>query len=100
MPEYKSEYERDPEPLNPELRDQFLMFFHRLDEQQKRWFAALEAARRGYGGISAVSELLGISINTIRRGRDELAAGLADRPTDRTRNPGGGRHPIPKKTLR
>jgi len=36
-------------------------------------------------------------VNTIRRGRRELADDLADRPADRVRQVGGGRKPIEKK---
>ncbi len=95
-----SEYERDPEPLSVELIDHYRIFFDRLDEQGKRWFAALEASRRGHGGIEAVCRLFDISPNTVRRGRDELATGLVDRPSDRVRKPGAGRRPTEKKTLK
>lgn len=71
----------------------------RLDEQQRRWVAALEAQRLGYGGFNVVAAITGLHPETIRRGRDELAAGLQDRPTDRIRLPGGGRPCAPKKIL-
>jgi hypothetical protein len=92
--------ERDPEPLTVEQIDHYRIFFDRLDEQQKRWFAALEADRRGRGGLEAVCRLFDISANTVRRGRDEIASGLSDRPTDRTRKPGAGRPRTEKKTPR
>ncbi len=63
----------------------------RLDEQQRRWFVALEAERLGHGGTEHLAAITGLSARTIRRGRRELAAGLTDRPTDRVRAPGGGR---------
>jgi hypothetical protein len=69
----------------------------RLDEQQRRWVAALEAQRLGYGGFNAVADTTGLHPETIRRGRDELAADLRDRPADRVRLPGGGRPAAPKK---
>jgi hypothetical protein len=34
---------------------------------------------------------------TIQRGREELAADLADRPLERVRQAGGGRPPVEKK---
>lgn len=71
----------------------------RLDEQQRRWVAGREAMRRGHGGIERVSEITGMHPETIRRGRDELAGGLADRPCDRVRLPGGGR-PCAEKKIR
>ena len=69
----------------------------RLDEQQRRWVAALEAQRLGYGGFHAVAAITGLHPETIRRGRDELAADLRDRPTGRVRRPGGGRPAAPQK---
>jgi hypothetical protein len=72
----------------------------RLDEQQRRWVAAVEAERLGYGGFNEVAAITGLHPETIRRGRDELAADLADRPTDRVRLPGGGGRPLSKKTRR
>ena len=69
----------------------------RLDEQQRRWVAALEALRLGYGGFNEVAAITGLHPETIRRGRDELAADLRGRPTDRVRLPGGGGQPLAKK---
>lgn len=71
----------------------------RLDEQQRRWVAGREAMRRGHGGIERVSEITGLHPETIRRGRDELVGGLANRPCDRVRLPGGGRPRVEKKIL-
>jgi hypothetical protein len=70
----------------------------RLDEQQRRWFAALEAKRYSYGGDQHVARITGLDVHTIRRGRRELDAGLAERPADRVRLPGAGRHQVEKKT--
>ena len=69
----------------------------RLDEQQRRWYVAVEADRIGHGGAERLSKMTGINVNTIRRGRRELADDLTDRPTDRVRQVGGGRKPIEKK---
>ena len=69
----------------------------RLDEQQRRWYAAVEASRRGHGGLALVSQITGLDEKTIRRGQDELALDLADRPRDRIRLPGAGRLPVEKK---
>jgi hypothetical protein len=80
------------------LHDQMNLLLHRLDEQERRWFAALESKKIGYGGDVAVSRITGLHVDTIRRGREELDAGLADRPADRVRRPGAGRPPVKKKT--
>ncbi|HEX4609342.1 MAG TPA: hypothetical protein VH092_14185 [Urbifossiella sp.] len=70
----------------------------RLDEQQRRWVAAVEAERLGYGGFNEVAAVTGMHPETIRRGRDELAADLTGRPVDRVRLAGGGRPSSEKRT--
>ena len=72
----------------------------RLNEQQRRWFAALESHQLGHGGDTRVALITGLHVDTIRRGRAELDAGLVDRPTDRVRRPGAGRPPGKKTTRR
>jgi hypothetical protein len=69
----------------------------RLDEQQRRWNVAMEANRLGHGGTELLSEITGMNVNTIRKGRRELANDLAERPSDRVRMPGGGRKAVEKK---
>jgi hypothetical protein len=62
-----------------------------LDEQQRRWFVALEATRMGHGGIRLLSQITGMDEKTIHRGQIELQEGLVTRPTNRIRLTGGGR---------
>ena len=73
------------------------LLLSRLDEQQRRWYAAVEAGRLGRGGLVLLTQITGLDDKTIRRGRHELARSLADRPSDRVRLPGGGRPPVEKK---
>jgi len=80
-----------------ELHYQMSVFLSRLDEQQRRWYAALESKKLGHGGDIRLSEITGLNVETIRRGRRELESSLADRPVDRIRLPGGGRHRVEKK---
>lgn len=75
---------------------QLNLLMSRLNEQQRRWMAALEAKRLGHGGTQRLSEITGLDINTIRRGRRELDAGLTNRPAERVRVAGGGRKRIEK----
>jgi hypothetical protein len=70
----------------------------RLDEQQRRWYVAVEANRIGRGGVSLLSQITGIDEKTIRRGQQEMDDELVDGPTDRVRLFGGGRPPVEKKT--
>lgn len=74
------------------------LFFSRLNEQQKRWYAALEAEEAGWGGQTLISQITGLSVPTIQRGRQELIGDLVDRPHERVRIPGGGRKAAEKKT--
>jgi hypothetical protein len=83
-----------------ERHRQMNLFLSRLDEAQRRWYVALEADRLGPGGDRRLAEITGLDEQTIRRGRQDLAAGLADVPVDRVRRPGGGRPPIEKKIPR
>lgn len=76
---------------------QLNLVLDRLDEQQRRWVAAREAMKLGHGGITRIAKITGLHHETIRRGRDELNGGLADRPADRIRCPGGGRPRAEKK---
>jgi len=74
-----------------------ILVLSRLDEQQRRWVAAVEANRLGWGGETLLAQITGLDEKTIRRGREELAASLRERPPDRIRLPGGGRPPAEKK---
>jgi hypothetical protein len=76
---------------------QMNLFVRRLDEQQRRWYVALESERIGHGGDRLLAQITGLDEKTIRRGRRELAADLAERPADRVRRPGGGRPAVEKK---
>lgn len=80
-----------------ELHQQMNLLLSRLDEQQRRWYAALEAKKAGHGGATLIAKVTGLSVETIRRGRGEMNAGLGDRPVDRTRKTGGGRKRVEKK---
>lgn len=73
------------------------LFLSRLNEQQRRWYVAIEAERAGHGGLRLLAQITGLDPKTIHRGRDELAAELAERPVDRVRQVGGGRPPSEKK---
>lgn len=81
-----------------ELHRQMNLLLSRLDEQQRRWYVALEANRFGAGGVRLVSLITGIDEKTIRRGQKELGAEFAGRPVDRVRLAGAGRPPVEKKT--
>ena len=58
---------------------------------------ALESQRIGHGGDHLLAQITGMNETTIRRGREELEAELADCPPERVRQPGAGRPPVEKK---
>jgi hypothetical protein len=60
-----------------------------LNERGRRVWAAAEAVAIGYGGDALVSSATGLARETIRKGRREIARGVA--PVDRQRRPGAGR---------
>ena len=87
----------EPHPDNV-LHQHMNLLLSRLDEQQRRWYVALESKKIGHGGDTLLSTITGINVETIRRGRRELDASLEGRPTDRVRLKGGGRKATEKKT--
>ncbi|MES2538627.1 MAG: hypothetical protein V4632_22445 [Pseudomonadota bacterium] len=70
---------------------QINLFLSRLNEPQRRWYAALEAMRIGHGGKQLLAQITGLSPTTIRGGCSELQSGLADCLNKGLRAPGGGR---------
>ena len=82
------------------LHHQMNLFLSRLDEQQRRWYIAMESNRMGTGGDKLLSQITGMDVKTIRRGRQELETDLTDRPSERIRLPGGGQPPVEKKVQR
>src|SRR4051794_41834622 len=89
---------RTGEPLEKSLHARMNLLLSRLDEQQRRWYVAVESTRIGYGGDRALSRITGMNVETIRRGRRELDDSLRGRPTHRGRLPRGGRPPGEKKS--
>jgi hypothetical protein len=62
-----------------------------LSEKDRRRFAAVEAAQRGYGGIVYIAGVLGCSTKTVERGLNELDQLQDDPAAGRVRRPGAGR---------
>jgi len=79
------------------VHEQMNLLLSRLGEAERRWYAAVEANRLGYGGVRLVAQITGLDEKTIRRGQAEVAGSLADVPVKRQRRPGGGRRPVEKK---
>lgn len=73
------------------------LLLSRMNEQQRRWYVGLESMKLGHGGDLLLSQISGLNVETIRRGRQELENELEDRPPERIRLEGGGRPPVEKK---
>ena len=74
-----------------------------MDEKLRRRWAATEALALGWGGISAVAEATGLSLNTVRMGIAESRSTEVD-PDDpandpRIRRPGGGRKRLARQIV-
>jgi hypothetical protein len=65
-------------------------FYQSLRENDRRRYAAVEAAKLGHGGIEYISKLLGIDPKTIHQGQRDLDD-LPEGPAPRVRKTGGGR---------
>jgi len=83
-----------------QLHHQMNLFLSRLNEQQRRWYVALESKKLGHGGDTLLSLITGMEVETIRRGKRELDEELSSRPAEGVRLEGGGRLPVEKKTHR
>lgn len=81
--------------LPDELKAAIILFYSLLDEKQRRLYAGLEAMKIGHGGDQQIAELLGMSPNTVARGRRQLMT--RDVEIERVRREGGGRPSIQKK---
>lgn len=77
-------------PYPPDLERTMRAFYHSLRENDRRRYAAVEAAKLGHGGIEYIAKVLGVDPKTIDRGRHDLED-LPERPATRVRKPGGGR---------
>ena len=60
--------------LSEELKAAIILFFSLLDKKQRRLYAGLESHKLGHGGDRKISELLGVDVHTVSRGRRELFA--------------------------
>ena len=64
----------------------------KLNERERRLFAAIETRTAGRGGLAVVSKITGLARSTINRGEDDLDAGPLPKRT--VRRSGGGRHAV------
>ena len=69
-----------------------------LDESNRRRFVGLLALQWGRGGLQRLNMITGVSRNTIRRGKAELAR-ITRVPIGKGRRGGGGRKRAEKNSL-
>ncbi len=75
-----------------EVTAQMRKFYQSLSEKYQRRYAAIEAQRLGYGGISYIAKTLGVDRKTIAKGIKELKTEAETTFNQQMiRQPGGGR---------
>lgn len=84
-----------------EISNEWIKAFNTLNEAQKRWFAASKSIELGYGGVSKVSRVTGLSRTTITQGCKELTSNQSlTIPDDGLRKKGGGRRKLSEQDER
>jgi hypothetical protein len=83
-------------PYPAEVATAMQAMYHSLRENDRRRYAAVEAAKLGHGGIEYLATLLNCDPKTIRRGQSELehlqTLPLLDiAPSERVRKKGAAR---------
>ena len=63
---------REMNPYRAEVEQQMQQFYNSLSEKDRRRYAAIEAVKLGWGGITYISQLFGCDYHTIRFGIEEL----------------------------
>ena len=82
--------------ISDESKASIILFVSLLNEQQRRLFAGLESIMWGYGGDKKIADLLGISKDTVAKGRRQLLN--QDVNSRKIRRSGGGRKAVKKNS--
>jgi len=82
-------------PSEGKIKEKLSVLLPSLNEKQKRLLVGVEAIALGYGGIKFLSNITGMSTNTITRGIREIEHG--DEDVTRIRNKGSGRKKLTVK---
>jgi hypothetical protein len=78
------------QPYSPEVEQQMCRFYRSLSEKDRRRYAAVEAFKLGWGGVTYISQLFECDDKPIRNGMQELEQGEG-LSQSRIRQVGGGR---------
>jgi len=73
-----------------EIESQMLDFYNSLSEKDRRRYAAIEAIKLGYGGVTYICSILQCDDRTITRGVKDLKLGFSNEGS-RIRQSGAGR---------
>ena len=73
------------------------LFLSRLTEPQRRWYVGMLSQEPDRHSDVELARITGVDRKTIRRGRQEVIAGLVDLPPDRQRRAGAGQPSAEKK---
>ncbi len=84
---------RKLKPYGEEVEEQMKNLYQSLSEKDRRRYAAIEAKKLGYGGISYICRLFGCDESSVKRGLNELETPLSPKD-ERIREVGGGRKAI------
>ncbi len=85
------------DPTLTQRHHQINLLLSCLTEPQRRWYVGTLSADPAQPSDSELTRITGLDRKTIRRGRRDLALGVADQATSRQRRPGGGRPRAEKK---
>jgi len=72
----------------PEVERKMKAFYDSLSEKDRRRYAAVEAAKLGYGGNEYVARVVGCHPDTIRQGSEDIEKLPEDEAADRVRKKG------------
>ena len=81
---------KKPQPYSKEIEEQMETFYQSLSEKDRRRYAAIEAKKLGYGGISYVCRLFKCDESSVKHGIKEFEQPLSG-PNNRIRRAGAGR---------
>lgn len=81
-------------PIQHMIEENMCFLISNLNERQKRLYLGLESIKVGRGGDVRISQITGVNVKTIARGRRELRS--KDVTQDRIRRVGAGRPAIKK----
>ncbi len=74
------------------IKQRWKLVGSKLNERDRRLFAAAEVRTAGWGGLAAVSGITGLAPSTIGRGLKDIDDEDEVLPPNRVRRDGGGRH--------